>query len=139
MPSFRNLRNVSSYDAAGHQLCYTDAGEAHRLCADGSHEWRCVSCGNSKGEGACLVATNHTMAVFEIATDLEDDADRKPRPESDCSLSCQDMLRNAGITEGFPGAPAEVRLVQRARMRVRNWARASEQNRAVTVVSHASL
>jgi hypothetical protein len=139
MPSFRNLRNVSSYDPSGHQLCYIDAEEAHRLCADGSHEWRCVSCGNAKGEGPCVVARNHTMAVFELESEIGDDTNCKPREESDCCLTFEDMQRNAGITEGRFGDPPDMQLVKRTQARVRYWAKASQQNRAVTIVPASAL
>lgn len=140
MPSFRNFRNISSYDAAGRQLGYIDTELAHRLCADDTHEWRCVSCGKAKGEGPCLVASNHLMAVFEIAAEVEeDDSDRKARHDSDCSLTERDMKRNVGITEDGPGDPPAGNQVRRARSRIRNWARASAANRAVTVVPRISI
>lgn len=136
MPSFRNFRNVSSYDASGNQLDYVDSETAHRLCADGSHEWRCVSCGKTKGEGPCT-GINHLMAVFEVELDIEDDTQLKKRPESDRSLTLQDMQRNVGITEDTDRNPTA--LIRQSRTRIRNWARASVQNRAITIVPASAL
>jgi hypothetical protein len=73
MPSHRN---IPRYDSSGHRLCYIDAEEARRLCADGSHLFVCVSCGTSKGEGRCLVAANHTFAVFDAAVEEEETGQR---------------------------------------------------------------
>jgi hypothetical protein len=136
MPSFRNFRNVSSYDASGRQLEYIDSENAHRLCASGTHEWRCVSCGKSKGEGPCS-GTNHLMAVFEVAVELEDDSDQKPRQQSDCSLTLRDMERNVGITDAFAKSPTG--QIRQAKQRIRSWGLASMNNRAVTVVPRGSV
>jgi hypothetical protein len=117
MPSHRN---ISRYDSSGHQLNYIDAEEAHRLCADASHEWLCICCGQSKGEGRCLLAPNHTFAVFEATLEAEDSG-REARG-SDCSLTDRDTKRNVGITEGSPGETSALRQIRRARARIGYWA-----------------
>jgi hypothetical protein len=125
--------NISCYSARGRQR-YIDSEEAHRLCADGSHEWRCVSCGKGKGEGPCLVARDPTMAVFEVEPVLEDDSQLKARHDSDTSLTVRDMECNVGITKGFPGEPPVMGHVRQARARIRYWAKASQNNRSVIIV-----
>jgi hypothetical protein len=137
MPSFRNYKNISYYDAAGKQLCYVDSTEATRKVAEGDHEMFCVSCRKVKGEGVCLTLgrSNHLMALRQVKVEKLDDKTLKPRPESDSSLTQRDMTRNVGITEGFPGAPADTGQVAAAQHRIHFWGWASAHNaRAVIVV-----
>jgi hypothetical protein len=138
MSSFRNYRNMSSYDFRGKQLCYVDSSEANRLVAKGAHELFCVSCLKVKGEGPCLTMgrSNHLIALREIAVKEDTDSKTKGRNESDCALTDKDMRQNVGITEGFPGDPADAAQVHRSRTRVKFWGWASAHNaRAITVVS----
>jgi hypothetical protein len=136
MSSFRNYRNISSYDFRGKQLCFVDSSEANRLVAEGDHELFCVSCGKVKGEGPCLTRSNHLMALREIALETEDDSTKEGRDQSDCALTDKDMRHNVGITDGFPGDPADAAQVHRSRTRVKFWGWASAHNaKTVTVVS----
>ena len=142
MPSTKSLCNISVYGSGGEQVCYTDSTGAHGLVARGDHEWFCVSCGKVKGEGPCLVRTNHLMAVREVLAEVLDDSTLKPRPESDRSLTRRDMERNVGITQGYPGEPPLRGQVRAARTRIRYWGAASlgfpgkpgSGNRAITIV-----
>jgi hypothetical protein len=135
MPSLRNYQNISSYDCSGKQLCYIDSNEANRKIATGDHEFFCVSCGAVKGEGPCLVRTNHLMALRQIEPEVMDDSKLKAGGGSACSLNKRDSARNVGITEGFLGYPANAGEIRRSRNRIASQASASLRNRAVTVVS----
>lgn len=139
MPSYRNLRSISLYSADHRQLPYINSDEARRLIVDGSHEWKCTRCLKVRGEGRCYFGQDHNIAVYEIECPELDDNSLKPRAESAATLTFADMKRNIGITEGFPGLPAEMRLVNRTRKRIQNWGAASLRNRAVTIIPRGSL
>jgi hypothetical protein len=143
MPSTKSYCDISLYAADGTQVRYINAIEARELVANGGHEFFCVSCKKVKGEGPCLVATNHLMAVRQVAEELEElGADDESKGESECSLTLRDMQRNVGITQGYPGQPANQGEIKVTRRRLKYWGTASlgfpgkpdSGNRAITVV-----
>jgi hypothetical protein len=138
MPSLRNLRNISYYDSTGKQLCYVDSNEANRKVAADDHELFCVSCGKVKGEGPCLVRSNHLIALRQLAVEIEDDDQLKGRPESASALTVRDMKRNVGITEGFPGDAADAAQVSSSRRRIKFWGWASVHNCRTVTIAPAS-
>lgn len=141
MPSLRNRRNVAYYDYTGQIVRHLDANEANRMLAAGDHEAFCISCRAVKRGDAAMrlcpsTMSKHWMALRQLAPEVKDDSKLKGRDESPCSLSDKDMQKNVGITEGFPGAPADMAQVGATRARVANWSWASAHNsRTVTVVS----
>lgn len=142
MSYFRNYRNISLYDSSHKQLCYIDDTEANRLVHAETHERFCVSCGRASGEGPCLVAQNHTMAVRELEPlTSPDDSTLKGRSESDCALTVKDVMHNLGVTNFFRGEAQDGTEIQKhngtvavAQRRIRFWGIASEKNRSLTIV-----